>query len=368
MAAPSKGAALPTPAQTPNTQTPSTLTPSTLTPSTQTPNTQTPSTLTPSTLTPSTQTPSTQTPSTLTPSGPTSLGPPRRAISTRSAARLSPFATLERAFVTLSSHPRPLSLDGTPIVGLPDEPIPLDQLRARLLHPATRYSTRDDAVQALTARARTERGQWTVGLAGVLLPGLRRAVAPLAAACPGKRVDLEAEMLAGLITAIDRCQPDRPRPAGFLCGQAFDAAKRLLRAELAERARPGHDPVSSEPPKPYGHPDLVLADAVKARAIAGEDAELIAATRLGHISLADAACQRGLTYKAAERRRLRAERALVEWIRTGRATTGFVATGFVAIGGVSAGSSSAGRPRQGHRPDQRPGRATPPKPPTTRRR
>jgi len=275
-----------------------------------------------------------------------------------SPREVSPFATLERAFATLTAEPRPLALDGTGIAGLPERPIPLDELRARLLHPSTRYATRDAVLGVLIGRARAERGAWTVGLAGVLLPGLRRAITPLVAACPGKAADLEAEMLAGLLVAVERCAPGRPRPAGFLCGRGFDAAKRLLRAELAERARPGHDPVSAEPPKPFGHPDFVLARAVVAGAIRADDAELIGATRLGEMTLADAAVAWGLSYQAAERRRHRAETALVA----------FVVDGFVAETAVPAGSKGAGRPRQGHRPDQRPGFRPPTEPPTNPRR
>ena len=296
---------------------------------------------------------------------PSSAVPARRPRPTsRAAARapsgLAPFATLERAFVTLTGHPRPLSFDcsGDRWAARRADP----PRRATRPPPPPRHPLLDPrrGHPRPGRQARRDRGEWTVGLAGVLLPGLRRAVAPLAGACPGKRVDLEAEMLAGLIAAIDRCPPSRARPAGFLCGQAFDAAKRLLRAELAERARPDHHPVSAEPPKPYGHPDLVLADAVNAGAIVADDAELIAATRLGPLSLADAADQRGLAYKTAERRRHRAEQTLVEWIHTGTAPGGFVANRR-----VGAGSNAAGRPRQGHRPDQRPGSATLHQPPTT---
>lgn len=276
----------------------------------------------------------------------------------RTHAEASPFATLERAFALITTEPRPLALDGTGIPGLPDRLIPLDELRARLLHPSARYATRDAALEILIGRARAERGAWIVGLAGVLLPGLRRATTPLVAACPSKEADLQAEMLAGLLVAVELCGPGRARPAAFLCGRAFDAAKRLLRAELAERARPAHDPVSAEPPKPFGHPDFVLARALSDGAICADDAELIGATRLGEMSLADAAALWGLTYQAAERRRHRAETALVAWIHDG----------FVADGAVPAGSKGAGRPRQGHRPDQRPGFRPPTQPPTTSRR
>jgi DNA-directed RNA polymerase specialized sigma24 family protein len=276
----------------------------------------------------------------------------------RTRPEASPFAALERAFALLCAGPRPLALDGAGITGLPERPVPLDELRDRLLHPSTSYATRDAALQALVGRARAEGGAWAVGLAGVLLPGLRRAVAPLVAACPGKAADLEAETLAGLLVALGRCSPGRPRPAGFLCGRAFDAAKRLLRAELAERSRPGHGAASAEPPKPFGHPDFVLARAVAHGAICADDAELIGATRLGGTSLADTARAWGLSYKAAERRRNRAERAVVAW----------VLDGFVAGAAVPAGYRGVGRPRQGRRPDQPSGFRQPTEPPANTRR
>src|ERR1019366_6932692 len=108
------------------------------------------------------------------------------------------------------------------------------------------------------ARARSHGGAWTVGLAGVLLPGLRRAVWPLVQACPGKAADIEAEALAAFLVAVARCEPGRARLASRLCWLARIGANRLLQAEVAERARPGTDPVSSAPPRPWGHPDLVL--------------------------------------------------------------------------------------------------------------
>ena len=263
-------------------------------------------------------------------------------MSRRSCPDASPFATLESAFALLSTEPRPLALDGAGIEGLPDRPIPLTELRARLLHPSLPYASRDAAVEVLIARARAEGGAWTLGLAGVLLPGMRRALVPLVTACRGKQADLEAEMLAGLLAALVDCEPGRPRAAAFLCGRAYDTARRLARSELAERAGVGRDPVSAEPPQPFGHPDFVLAQAVKEGVLSADDAELIGATRLGEMTLAQAAARRGLTYGAAERRRHRAEAALVAWIRSG----------FVGKGASPGGSKGAGRPRQGHRSDR----------------
>ena len=48
----------------------------------------------------------------------------------------SPFDTLEKTFDLLTTGPRPLALDGTGLPGLPDRPVPLGELKARLLHPS----------------------------------------------------------------------------------------------------------------------------------------------------------------------------------------------------------------------------------------
>ena len=164
---------------------------------------------------------------------------------------------------------------------------------------------------------------------------------------PGQAADLEAEMLAGLLAALDRCPAGRPRPAGFLCGRAYDAAKQLVRKEMAERGRPARRAISAESPKPFGHPDLVLARAVGVGVVCSDDAELIGATRLGEMTLEGAARAWGLDYKAAAQRRRRAESALAEWLTS----TG---PGLVADRRVPAGSKGEGRPRQGRRPQQRP--------------
>ncbi len=271
----------------------------------------------------------------------------------------SPFSVMARAFAQLESGSDPLTVDGTPITGLPDRPIPLGELRARLLHPAASYATRDAALAVLAARARSDGGDWTVGLIGVLLPGLRRALVPLAAPCPGRRADLEAEMLVGVLVALDRVPPGRPRPAGWLTGRAFDAAKQLLRRDQAETAVPEGEPAPElARPMPSGNPEAVLARAVAAGVLCDDDAELIAATRLEKISLALAAAIRGVSYPAAARRRQRAEQALAGWIRGG----------FVADGAGTAGCRGAGRPRQGRRPGQRSGLRHQPEPPTSTRR
>ncbi len=124
----------------------------------------------------------------------------------------SPFDTLERTFVLLTSGPNPLALDGTGVPGLPSRLVPLGELKARLLHPSTRFEVRDSIVDELVARSQSDGGRWTVGLAGVLLPGLRRAVWPLVQACPAKADDIEAEALAAFLASRPAPDQNRSRP------------------------------------------------------------------------------------------------------------------------------------------------------------
>ena len=280
---------------------------------------------------------------------PTSATPRRRALTD------SPFDTLERTFALLTTGPNPLALDGTGVAGLPDRPVPLGELKARLLHPSTRFEARDAIVGHLVARAQAEGGKWTVGLAGVLLPGLRRTVRSLVQACPGNADDIEAQALAAFVAAVARCQPGRPRLASWLRWQARKGATRLLDAELAERARPGTEPISAAPPRPWGHPDLVLAKAVRAGVISASDAELISATRLGDTDLADAAEQLGIGYWACHKRRRRAEAHVAEWVTSDR----YSPLDFVQKAGESGCSQCGDRHRPARATGRQPGKRRP---------
>lgn len=279
----------------------------------------------------------------------------------------SPFDTLEDAFGVLCAGPSPLALDGATVAGLPRRPIPLAELRAILLHPSTSHRTRDAALGVLVARARTEGGRWTVGLAGVLLFGLRRAVSVLCDVCPGKGADIEAEALAGLIEGIAATEPTRRRLASRLIWLARNRAKRLVSRELAEVGRPGHHPVPDAPARPYGHPDLVLAEAVGEGVLCAEDAALIGDTRLGLLTVRQAAAALGLTPDNAYKRRKRAEGQVVEWLlgpevggAASQATNHQPPDLRVQNPALTPYLVSGDRPRQGRSTDRRPAACQPP--------
>ncbi|MGH9083619.1 MAG: hypothetical protein ACRDWN_09780 [Acidimicrobiales bacterium] len=280
-------------------------------------------------------------------------------MSPRRALTDSPFDTLEKTFDLLVEGPRPLALDTTGIAGLPDGPVPLGELRARLLHPSARFTVRDAALGALVARAQSEGGRWTVGLGGVLLPGLRSAVYALARVCPASQEEIEAEALVAFVAAVARARPGRRRMASWLCWQAHVGARKVIRAELAELAGPSADPVPCAPPRPWGHPDFVLAKAVRLAVIEAADAALIDVTRLDGADIAVVAEELGLDYETCRARRGRAEAKLRDYIKS----DWYLPFDFVGKGAKPPCSSSRGRPRQDRSKDRRPGERHDEKPP-----
>ena len=109
----------------------------------------------------------------------------------------------DAAFRLLCAGPRPLSLHASRLAaGLPDRPVPLDELRELLLHPATSARARNQVWAELVRRARAGDPAWTVGLAGIAMPGLRRTAGSLAAAWRGDPADLQAEVLTGFLAAV----------------------------------------------------------------------------------------------------------------------------------------------------------------------
>ena len=227
----------------------------------------------------------------------------------------SPFDTLESTFRLLCAGPKPLAVDGREVRRpFPPRLVPLDELAGILLHPSTPYPARDRAVRLLFDRSRRHGGSWTVGLAGVILPGLRRALAPLARAWPEHQDDLEADALAALGEAIGSFDPTAEPVVGRLLWRITSHTRRRLAKEMAAAGRHVASLSSTEPRQPWGHPDFVLAAAARADVVSQDDAELIGETRLGGQSLHDYAAHRGERDGTLRMRRRRAERRLVCWV------------------------------------------------------
>lgn len=125
------------------------------------------------------------------------------------AIQLSPFDTLEACFRLLTTGPEPLALDGRKLGhGAPARRIPLGELRVLLRHPAATEDLQRAILQELARLATPHRGSWTIGLAGMLLPGLRE-LANSALSIDGQVASqTEADLLESFRNAI-QCQPQR---------------------------------------------------------------------------------------------------------------------------------------------------------------
>jgi hypothetical protein len=261
----------------------------------------------------------------------------------------NPFDTLEAAFAVLCTEPGPLAFEAGAVTGLPQRVIPLTELRALLLHPSTSHATRDAALCELLRRSQSEGGRWTIGLSGVLLFGLRRAVAPLVAVCPDSAADVEAEAIAGLLEAFAATNPSRPRLASRLTWLARNRAKEHVVREFAESAaRPFHDLTSVAPSWSDHHPDLVLMKAVINGVLEPENAALVGETRLGEMTVPEAASRLGISVKLAYERRRQSEQKLRAWI-----TSPDYEPGFLENRPNSPYLVRRGRPRHGRTTDRR---------------
>jgi predicted DNA-binding protein (UPF0251 family) len=228
----------------------------------------------------------------------------------------------DAAFRLLCAGPRPLSLHASQLAaGLPDRPVPLDELRELLLHPATAARARNAAWAELVRRARSGDPAWVLGLTGMALPGLRRAVASLAPLYCGDPADLQAEVLAGFLAAMRALDLDDLESvplASRLYWAARRAGVKLAWADAghADR-RAGLDERGDAPALPWGHPDFVLAAAVRKKILTPAQAELIGLSRLEGVPLSKIAAETGISHSALCNRRKRAEKAIAAAIANG---------------------------------------------------
>lgn len=228
---------------------------------------------------------------------------------------LSPLGVARTAFELLTAGPSPLALDTRGCPGLPDRPVPLDELRSRLLAASCPAETRDVVWRRLVIRSRTEGAAWTVACVGLALPALIRMAADLSERFAGDPSDVHAEILTGFLTALATLDLDRPGVMIRLRWAAYRGGHAALREALAAPMPCGDGYRSTEPPAPAGHPDLVLARAVAATVITTVEADLIGATRLESRRMRDWASEHDLSYEAAKKIRQRGERRLVDWLR-----------------------------------------------------
>ncbi|AXK36427.1 hypothetical protein DVA86_31425 [Streptomyces armeniacus] len=229
---------------------------------------------------------------------------------------LLPLDTARQCFTYLVTGPEPLSVDGRAFSGLPNRPVPLDELRDRMLRRRFPRHTRDAVWAHLVQRSRTEGATWTLACTGMALPALAGIARRLAARYPGDAFDAHAEVLSGFLTALADIDLRRPRVLVRLRWAAYRSGGAALAEALDAPPPIAPDSFRSTPPKPpWGHPDLVLARAVRLGVLTRTEADLIGSTRLDEDSLADWAAAHQMSAEAAYKARKRAEHRLIDFVR-----------------------------------------------------
>jgi DNA-directed RNA polymerase specialized sigma24 family protein len=248
-----------------------------------------------------------------------------------SSSRLarSPLSIADQAFTLHQQGPAPLGLAPTELAGpydltsidvaawrAPcDGVIPLARLREYLCRRGTPALFKQRVWSVLITRAQHHGGAWTLGAVGVALPKLVRLSGALAGQQRRARPELDTEVLAGFLHGLARAHPASAQVFPFLLREAYRAGVAWLRQQRAADALISDDgPGSAPPPPPWGHPDLVLARAVRAGVITAEEAALIGTTRLEDISTETIAAHLGTSAGAVLKRRRRAELRLLAYL------------------------------------------------------
>ena len=227
-----------------------------------------------------------------------------------------PLTVVRTAFGHLVTGATPLAIDGRLFPGMPDRPLPLDEVRDRLLHRRCPQTLRDAVWAHLVLLARTRDATWTMGCAGIALPALTTIATTLSSRFANDPTDIHAAVLAGFIAELTRIDVRKPRIMLRLRWAAYRTGHASLREALDAPTPTGSVFAPAAAPPSWGHPDFVLARAVAEHIITAHEAELVGATRLEGIPLAVAAGGQGISYEAAKKTRHRAERRLVAYLTT----------------------------------------------------
>ncbi|MEV0220292.1 hypothetical protein [Streptomyces sp. NPDC050704] len=260
--------------------------------------------------------------------------------------RQLPLDIARECFTLLVTGPQPLSLDCRDLPGLPDGQVPLDELLRRLLRGNCPRATKDAVWSVLVRRSRAEGATWTLACAGMALPALAKVSGQLTARYPADPYDVHAEVLSGFLAALATVDLDRPRVLVRLKWAAYRRGFAALSEELDAPTPVGPGFESAPPRHPWGHPDLVLASAVRAGVLTRTEADLIGSTRLDEESVTDWAVAHGATVGAVYKARRRAEYRLIEFLREGIRTGGEEDP---VAGAAMANVASPATPRPGHR-------------------
>ncbi|WP_431953120.1 hypothetical protein [Actinacidiphila sp. bgisy167] len=237
----------------------------------------------------------------------------------------SPLMLLEESFLALASAEDPLTLPAHLVCAEPEQDVlPVDQVRARLAHPATSREQRARTWQEVVRRAQRLGEPWGTVAVGLSVPVLRRMLARQVRPVHLEWAELEQEALAAVAVAVQTVDVGRQVVDRELFAAANRAVQRTLRtarvqARHQSRIALGLLPAGCPDPSSARDEDeyAVLARAVQAHAVNVAEARLIARTRLEGEPMQRLADERGVSLRQLYRHRTAAEQHLAAYL-TGR--------------------------------------------------
>lgn len=226
--------------------------------------------------------------------------------------------TVERRFTELTADPAPLTLDFTGTAcGLPDGPVRLDDLRVTMLKPQTGRHAKDAVWSKLVRRAQDVGEPWITAAIGMAMPALKKIAGDTARYFHGDISDLDSEIVEGFLHALNQADPNAPMIYSSLrfMARRYGQEARLSADRAAGRTGQFDDAVSARYRRGQGgHPDLVLANAVRAKGLSAEDADLIMRAHLDGQDRVSLAEDHGMSPYQCRKRLSRAEERLRSYL------------------------------------------------------
>jgi hypothetical protein len=175
-------------------------------------------------------------------------------------------------------------------------------------------ATKDSALAAISVEATGGDQTAATLLLWLMLPGLLRVRQRLVTWNGIGREDLDAELLAGVWEAATAVGPATTSVAARLVNRARRRALTAVRraADWTGRSEPLPTEMAEPGPEPGSDdPEDILSEAVQARVISSEEAELFRAT---HGTIEKVRARMGVTAYGAQNRRRRARQRLLDWL------------------------------------------------------
>lgn len=238
------------------------------------------------------------------------------------AATTLPLKSLKKTFDLLRQDPQHLYLTVPATETAPEAVLDLNKITELLWDIKTDPAIANNIWAEIIRQARVKNSGWTVVACGLAGPALMSKTRMLEACFPGTdRAEAQAEVVEGFLVAlrtIDLDDLDIESLAGALATKAFNKARVPYREAVGDLADLSCDGLVSGPPCfPVGHPDIVLARAVRAGVITVEEAEYIGRTRLEERSLEDVGAELDVPTTTLFRWRAAAEARLAESLSSG---------------------------------------------------